>query len=123
MLHRKENEEPNQNKVFALFLVSEDARGQQCRAGSDPQGRGHVCQPLLLFNLKGHFRAPTFEGCPRIGGGGQYAFAASGVPSRPSSLWPLKPTHQDCLSKALPGLGCPQGTTAAHQQWSKPQLQ
>lgn len=70
MLHRKENEEPNQNKVFALFLVSEDARGQQCRAGSDPQGRGHVCQPLLLFNLKGHFRAPTFEGCPRIGGGG-----------------------------------------------------
>lgn len=76
MLHRKENEEPNQNKVFALFLVSEDARGQQCRAGSDPQGRGHVCQPLLLFNLKGHFRAPTFEGCPQIGGGGSIRFCS-----------------------------------------------
>lgn len=35
------------------------------------------------------------------------------VPSKPPSLRPLEPTHQDRLSKPLPGLGCPVGTSGS----------
>lgn len=108
--------EKGRTKPRCPFLVSgggqlEQALGwdrpQSC-CHNTPEGRQATHLTPAQVNLRAYFWVPHSKESKHWGG----CLPSKGsVPSRPPSLWPLEPTHQDRLSNPLPGLGCPRGTS------------
>lgn len=132
MLCYVEGKRRNQTETNSLPPALSLRAGQKSkRAGPRPGGTWVVCvstgpaggwqagTPLSTCAdhvLHRRISGSTLHGhpSPAVAGGrrqGAMLMPFCSVPSKPPSLWPPEPTHQDHLSNALLGLGCPLGTT------------